>query len=72
MQDSLLGILHTWHPTQTIGFSITIFCKLSSCVIASQFEYSAKHGLQKGQFDMTWMVIKFLKTFGLATNVKLP
>jgi len=36
------------------------------------FEYSAKHGLQKGQFDMTWMVIKFLKTFGLATNVKLP
>ena len=37
-----------------------------------QFEFSAKHGLQKGQFDMTWMVIRFLQIIGLATNVKLP
>lgn len=36
------------------------------------FEFSAKHGLQKGQIDMTWMVISLLKKLGLASNVKLP
>lgn len=36
------------------------------------FEWSARHGLEWWQFDMTWMMIKFLQVCGLATNVKLP
>jgi len=36
------------------------------------FEFSARHGLEWWQFDMTWMLIKTLETLGLATNVKLP
>jgi fatty-acid desaturase len=36
------------------------------------FEFSARHGLLKGQFDITWYLIKALKTVGLAKNVKLP
>ena len=36
------------------------------------FEFSARHGLEKLQFDMTWMVIRALEVVGLATNVKLP
>lgn len=36
------------------------------------FEYSARHGLEWWQFDLTWCVIKFLQVIGLATEVKLP
>lgn len=36
------------------------------------FEYSARHGLGKRQFDITWILIATLKRLGLATNVKLP
>jgi stearoyl-CoA desaturase (delta-9 desaturase) len=36
------------------------------------FEWSARHGLEWWQFDMTWLLIKFLETCGLATNIKLP
>ncbi|CAI9764394.1 unnamed protein product [Fraxinus pennsylvanica] len=36
------------------------------------FEYSARHGLEWWQIDMTWYVIRFLEAIGLATDVKLP
>lgn len=36
------------------------------------FEFSARHGLEKWQVDITWLVISALHTVGLASNVKLP
>jgi stearoyl-CoA desaturase (delta-9 desaturase) len=36
------------------------------------FEFSARHGLEWWQFDMTWYCIKLLQVLGLADNVKLP
>lgn len=36
------------------------------------FEWSARHGLEWWQVDMTWMMIKFLEACGLVTNIKLP
>ncbi|KAH1085123.1 hypothetical protein AAZX31_07G028400 [Glycine max] len=36
------------------------------------FEYSARHGLEWWQLDMTWYVVRFLEAIGLATDVKLP
>lgn len=36
------------------------------------FEFSARHGLEWWQLDVTWYLIRFLKAIGLATNVKLP
>jgi stearoyl-CoA desaturase (delta-9 desaturase) len=36
------------------------------------FEYSARHGLRRHQFDMTWMLISLFKRLGLVSNVKLP
>ncbi|KAI3803473.1 hypothetical protein L1987_31625 [Smallanthus sonchifolius] len=36
------------------------------------FEYSARHGLEWWQIDLSWYVICFLKSVGMATNVKLP
>ncbi|XP_002993364.2 palmitoyl-monogalactosyldiacylglycerol delta-7 desaturase, chloroplastic [Selaginella moellendorffii] len=36
------------------------------------FEYSARHGLEWWQFDMTWYVVRSLQALGLATKVKLP
>jgi len=36
------------------------------------FEFSARHGLEWYQFDVTWMVIRTLQFFGLADKVKLP
>ena len=36
------------------------------------FEYSARHGLEWWQFDVTWWIILFLEAIGLATDVKLP
>ncbi|XP_027344671.1 palmitoyl-monogalactosyldiacylglycerol delta-7 desaturase, chloroplastic-like isoform X2 [Abrus precatorius] len=36
------------------------------------FEYSARHGLEWWQLDMTWLVVRFLQATGLATDVKVP
>lgn len=36
------------------------------------FEFSARHGLEWWQFDMTWMMVCALEKLGLASNVKLP
>ncbi|XP_075667498.1 palmitoyl-monogalactosyldiacylglycerol delta-7 desaturase, chloroplastic-like [Castanea sativa] len=36
------------------------------------FEYSARHGLQWWELDMTWYVVKLLQAIGLATDVKVP
>ncbi|MFH7026584.1 MAG: acyl-CoA desaturase [Heteroscytonema crispum UTEX LB 1556] len=35
------------------------------------FQYSARHGLEWWEIDLTWMTIQLLQVFGLATNVKL-
>ncbi|KAL9244685.1 hypothetical protein vseg_018437 [Gypsophila vaccaria] len=36
------------------------------------FEYSARHGLEWWQVDLTWYIIKLLEAIGLAKDVKLP
>ena len=36
------------------------------------FEYSARHGLEPHQFDLTWLIIRGLQKVGLAKRVKLP
>ncbi len=36
------------------------------------FQTSARHGLQWWEFDTTYLTIRFLEIFGLATAVKLP
>ena len=36
------------------------------------FEFSARHGLEDHQIDVTWGVISTLQKLGLAWNVKLP
>ncbi|CAM8994915.1 unnamed protein product [Rhodiola kirilowii] len=36
------------------------------------FEYSARHGLDWWQLDVTWWIIRVLEALGLATDVKLP
>ncbi|KAL5575710.1 hypothetical protein UlMin_017409 [Ulmus minor] len=36
------------------------------------FEYSARHGLEWWQLDMTWYVVRLLQVLGLAADVKLP
>ncbi|KAJ6293391.1 hypothetical protein OIU78_025380 [Salix suchowensis] len=36
------------------------------------FEYSARHGLEWWQIDITWYVVRFLQAIGLATDVKVP
>jgi sn-1 stearoyl-lipid 9-desaturase len=35
------------------------------------FQYSARHGLEWWEIDMTWMTVQLLQALGLATNVKL-
>ncbi len=35
------------------------------------YQYSARHGLQWWEFDLTWVTIQFLQVLGLAKNVKL-
>lgn len=35
------------------------------------YQYSARHGLQWWEIDMTWMLVRSLQFLGLATNVKL-
>lgn len=36
------------------------------------FEFSARHGLEWWQCDLTWGIIRSLQAIGLASNVKLP
>ncbi|XP_051135674.1 palmitoyl-monogalactosyldiacylglycerol delta-7 desaturase, chloroplastic-like [Andrographis paniculata] len=36
------------------------------------FQYSARHGLEWWQFDMTWYAVRLLQAAGFATHVKLP
>ena len=36
------------------------------------FEFSARHGLEWWQVDMTWGVVSALAAVGLVTKVKLP
>jgi sn-1 stearoyl-lipid 9-desaturase len=36
------------------------------------FQYSARHGLQWWELDITWMTIRLLEFLGLAKNIKLP
>nr|GMD87507.1 palmitoyl-monogalactosyldiacylglycerol delta-7 desaturase, chloroplastic [Ipomoea batatas] len=36
------------------------------------FEFSAKHGLEWWQIDVTWYIVWILQTLGLASDVKLP
>ncbi|MEM6613969.1 MAG: fatty acid desaturase [Cyanobacteria bacterium P01_C01_bin.72] len=36
------------------------------------FQYSARHGLEWWEIDLTWMMIQTLSFLGLATKVKLP
>ncbi len=36
------------------------------------YQYSARHGLQWWEIDLTWMMIKLLAILGLAKNIKLP
>jgi len=35
------------------------------------FQYSARHGLQWWEIDISWMIIRLLQILGLATDVKL-
>jgi fatty-acid desaturase len=35
------------------------------------YQYSARHGLQWWEIDLTWFTIKFLSALGLAKNIKL-
>ena len=36
------------------------------------FEFSARHGFEWWQLDVTWVMIRGMQMLGLATNVKLP
>lgn len=36
------------------------------------FQYSARHGLGKLEVDITFMIIRFLKFLGLASDIKIP
>jgi fatty-acid desaturase len=36
------------------------------------YQYSARHGLQWWEVDLTWMTIKLLSFLGLAKDIKLP
>jgi stearoyl-CoA desaturase (delta-9 desaturase) len=36
------------------------------------FEWSARHGLEPNQIDVTYAVIRLLEVTGLASNVKIP
>jgi stearoyl-CoA desaturase (delta-9 desaturase) len=36
------------------------------------FEYSARHGLRRHQFDITWITIRLFRALGLVSKVKLP
>ncbi|MCB9800161.1 MAG: fatty acid desaturase [Candidatus Omnitrophica bacterium] len=36
------------------------------------FQTSARHGLNRGEFDLTYTIIRFLERLNLAKNIKLP
>lgn len=36
------------------------------------FEFSARHGLEWWQVDLTWGIVSVLKSLGLVSKVKLP
>ncbi len=36
------------------------------------YQYSARHGLEWWEIDLTWMMIRLLSLLGLAKNIKLP
>jgi fatty-acid desaturase len=36
------------------------------------FEFSARHGFEWWQYDVTWYIIQALHAVGLASNIKLP
>ena len=36
------------------------------------FPFSARHGLQWYEFDMTWLTIRQLELLGLAKEIKIP
>jgi stearoyl-CoA desaturase (delta-9 desaturase) len=36
------------------------------------FPHSARHGVDKGQIDLTWEHIRLLQILGLASHVRLP
>ena len=36
------------------------------------FEFSARHGMEWWQIDMTWLTVCALEKLGLADNIKLP
>lgn len=36
------------------------------------FEFSARHGMEWWQIDMTWLTVCALEKLGLASNIKLP
>ena len=36
------------------------------------FEYSARHGLEWWQVDITWLTVRALEVLGLATKVRYP
>nr|DAD44951.1 TPA_asm: hypothetical protein HUJ06_003181 [Nelumbo nucifera] len=36
------------------------------------FEYSARHGLEWWQLDITWYTVRLLQAIGLAKDVKVP
>jgi fatty-acid desaturase len=36
------------------------------------YQYSARHGLQWWEVDLTWMTIRLLNVLGLASDIKLP
>jgi stearoyl-CoA desaturase (delta-9 desaturase) len=36
------------------------------------YQYSARHGLQWWEVDLTWMTIRLLNILGLASDIKLP
>ncbi|GKF81569.1 fatty acid desaturase, type 1 protein, partial [Tanacetum coccineum] len=36
------------------------------------FPKSARHGIEWWQLDVSWEIIKFLETIGLATGIRLP
>ena len=37
-----------------------------------RYPWSAKHGLEGGQFDWTWQIIRLLSALGLAKDIRLP
>lgn len=53
------------------SYATYILTSAIPCCIAA-FEFSARHGLEWWQFDMTWILIRTMEVLGLATNVKLP